>query len=515
MSATRRPTPGAPAATSPAGPSGAPSGGPSAPFRARLSFTHTVGGRGAGGAPAGRRTPPGPPPPRARAPLPPPAAWDPPTFAEADEEEQERAPGRGDGSALVPLPTGAGGATGTSGAPGGSSPGPVRHPRVKPALARAWGDRQTVRFGVTPAHAVSLGPVDPATGLLIDRLDGTRSLEALRLAGPSMGLEPGRVDGVVRRLTAAGLIEDGPAGPAPGAREDTGPARAAALTEARLAPDLATLSLLRREPGGADRAMAARAEARVLVRGAGRVGALIAAALAGAGVGAVEVMDGGRVEEQDLAPGGFGVEDLGRSRAEAGAALVRAASPRRPARATGGRRSGPALVVIAPRDGLGAWAPDPSAADWVATGTPHLYAGVLEATGLVGPLVLPGATGCAGCVELARREADPSWARMVAQWRTAHRRRPVGACDLTVATLVAGQAAAHALAFVDGEVPGAAGARWEVWPPTLRGRWVDVPGHPDCACGAGRSRGPSAPDRAAARPEVGAGAEPGRGESDA
>ncbi|GAA3085320.1 hypothetical protein GCM10020254_32120 [Streptomyces goshikiensis] len=74
------------------------------------------------------------------------------------------------------------------------------YPKVKPALARAWRDLQTVQFGVTPAHAVVLGPVDTATGSLIDRIDGTRGMELLRKEAAGMGLPEGQVAELVRRL---------------------------------------------------------------------------------------------------------------------------------------------------------------------------------------------------------------------------------------------------------------------------------------------------------------------------
>ncbi|KIF01073.1 thiamine biosynthesis protein ThiF, partial [Streptomyces sp. RSD-27] len=72
----------------------------------------------------------------------------------------------------------------------------------------------------------------------------------------------------------------------------------------RLGPDLGSLSLVHPEPGGDRRGVAARRAIRVRVRGSGRVGALIAAVLAGAGGGRVEGLDGGRVEAADVAPGG-------------------------------------------------------------------------------------------------------------------------------------------------------------------------------------------------------------------
>ncbi|MEU8942282.1 ThiF family adenylyltransferase [Streptomyces goshikiensis] len=356
------------------------------------------------------------------------------------------------------------------------------YPKVKPALARAWRDLQTVQFGVTPAHAVVLGPVDTATGSLIDRIDGTRGMELLRKEAAGMGLPEGQVAELVRRLAGAGLLDDATAG---GPRAQEVRRRPEALE--RLGPDLASLSLVRRQPGGDLRGIAARRAIRVQVRGSGRVGALIAAVLAGAGVGRVDVMDGGRVEAADVAPGGLGPGCVGRPRAEAAGALVRESAPGRAPRAAEaeGPEPGLALVVVAPRDGLQAWAPDPGgAADWIASGTPHLYAGVLEGTGVVGPLVLPGATACAGCMERDRVDRDPAWPRMLVQWRSAHRRRAAAACDLGLSTAVAGLAAAHALSFLDGELPASTATRWEAALPALHWDSSPVRPHRDCPCAA-------------------------------
>ncbi|MFI6001888.1 ThiF family adenylyltransferase [Streptomyces sp. NPDC051366] len=352
------------------------------------------------------------------------------------------------------------------------------YPKVKPALARAWRDLQTVQFGVTPAHAVVLGPVDTATGSLLDRIDGTRGMELLRAEAAAVGLPEGQVDALVRRLAAAGLLDDATAG---GPRAQA--VRKRPETLERLGPDVGSLSLVHRDPGGDLRGVAARRAIRVQVRGSGRVGGVIAGVLAGAGVGRVEVLDGGRVEAADVAPGGLGPGSIGRLRAEAAAGLVRASAPGRAPRTAEheGPEPGVSLVVVAPRDGLQAWAPDPGlAADWIATGTPHLYAGVLEGTGLVGPLVLPGATACAGCMERDRVEADPAWPRMLVQWRSAHRRRTTAACDLGLATAVAGLAAAHALSFLDGGLPASTASRWEAALPGLH--WEQTPLHPHAAC---------------------------------
>ncbi|MGW4028039.1 ThiF family adenylyltransferase [Streptomyces sp. NPDC004838] len=368
------------------------------------------------------------------------------------------------------------------------------HPMVKPALRRAWRDRQTIQFGVTPAHAVAVGPVDTATGALLERLDGTRGLPLLREEARAMRMPDGRADALVNRLTAAGLLDDPEAG---GPAADALRKRTAALD--RLRPELASLSVVHPEPGGGMRRLAARRAMRVQIRGAGRVGATVAALLSASGVGRVEVLDGGCAEPWDVSPGGLPTEAVGERRDAAARQLVGRSAPLRPPRSAGGGvpessaggTPGLSLVVVCPRDGLAAYAPDPaSAEDWIATGTPHLYAGVVEATGLVGPLVLPGGTACAGCVERGRTGRDPGWPRLLAQWRSGGRRGAVPACDIALATAVAGMAAAHALSFLDGELPMSAGARWEVSLPLLDWRSERIAPHPDCSCGApGKSEG--------------------------
>ncbi|WP_128434525.1 TOMM precursor leader peptide-binding protein [Streptomyces cyaneus] len=357
---------------------------------------------------------------------------------------------------------------------------------MKPALRRGWRDLNTVQFGMTPAHALTLGPMDTATGSFLDLLNGTRGLELLREEGRRMDLPDGHVEGLVRRLARAGLLDDTKGG---GPAADTLRRKKEVLD--RLRPDLASLSLTTSEPGEAIDRLAARRSLRVQVRGAGRVGAVVASLLSGAGVGEVDVRDVGRVEPWDVAPGGLSAEAVGDRRDEAARRAARRSAPDRPPRrgpkaAPGEGGAGHSLVIIAPRDDVAVHAPSPSAAEpLIASGTPHLYVGVVEGTGVVGPLVLPGETGCAGCLNEGRADRDPAWPRLVAQWRSGSgRTREVRPCDLALATTVAGLAAAHALAFLDGRIPSSAGARWEVSLPGLSWHARPVWAHPACPCGA-------------------------------
>ncbi|MGW5660328.1 ThiF family adenylyltransferase [Streptomyces sp. NPDC003758] len=361
------------------------------------------------------------------------------------------------------------------------------HPMVKPALRRGWRDLNTVQFGMAPAHAMVLGPVDTATGSFLTLLDGTRGLPLLREEARRMGLPDGHVDALVGNLSGAGLLDDATGG---GPQADTLRGKATVLD--RLRADLASLSLVTRSPGEAARRLAARRSLRVQVRGAGRVGVLLASLLAGAGVGEIDVRDTGCVEPWDVAPGGLPADAIGERREEAARRAVRAAAPDRPPRrAHAARRSlhddpdpGFSLVILAPRDGVEVHAPDPlSAEPLIASGTPHLYAGVAEGTGIVGPFVLPGETSCAGCLDRGRGDRDETWPRLVAQWRSG-RPPQVQACDLALATAVAGVAAGHALAFLDGSEPASSGARWEASVPRFDWHARPVWAHPACGCGA-------------------------------
>ena len=354
------------------------------------------------------------------------------------------------------------------------------HPMVKPALRRSWRERESLQIGVDPAHAVRLDGVDRTTAEFLDLLDGTRGLDLVRSEAAALGLPQRRVDRLLGLLAEGGVLDD-----AESAGELGGLAESA---RERLRPDLSSLSVVHRGPGVAAARMAARGGQTVLVHGAGRVGATLAAVLAAAGVGWVNVVDAGRTEPWDLAPGGAAAADLGRQRAAAASAAVRRAVPDSGVPAPAGRvgalhpGSDANLVLVARRDGLSAFAPDPAEAEpWMHAGLPHLYAGVAEATGIVGPLVLPGQSACARCLALHRADTDPAWPRMLAQLRSG-RAVPVPPCDTALAITVAGLAAVHALMFLDGGRPASLGGRLEVSLTDTSMTAHPISPHPECGC---------------------------------
>jgi hypothetical protein len=227
------------------------------------------------------------------------------------------------------------------------------------------------------------------------------------------------------------------------------------------------LQLLR--PQAALETAGRRRAARVVVAGAGRVGAPLAALLAAAGIGSLDVVDDGVVRPEDCGVGGHPLAAVGRRRGESARAHVAAVAP--------SVRTGPLvlpdLVVLAPAAG------DPTPEGPV--GVPHLLAEVREGTGVVGPLVRPGMSACLRCLDLARTDRDPGWPALAAQLSMPA--AGVAPCDAALALGVAAQAAHQVLAFLDGaSVPAALGGTLELVLPDWRWRRRSWQLHPACGC---------------------------------
>jgi len=336
-------------------------------------------------------------------------------------------------------------------------------PVLTPSVRRLWRDRETLQLG-RGSRATVLAGIDPGTRAALAMLDGTRDRAQLLAAARKAGCHPDRTEALLGLLDEAGVLEDAAADRsvlqplAPAERE-------------RLTPDLGSLALIRGDSGLA--AARHRRSARVLVLGGGRVGAPLAAMLAAAGVGAVDVLDDGTTRPQDAGIGGLDLDDVGRSRGEAARERLRRAAP-----STAPEPAGrPHLVVLAPGR------PDQLEAqlEIVPDGVPHLLAEVRDTVGVVGPLVLPGRTTCLRCTELTRTDLDPDWPALAAQLATSTRHRD--ACDGPLAVMVAAQAALQVLLLVDGTAdPASVGGTLELTLPDWRWRRRSWPLHPACGC---------------------------------
>jgi hypothetical protein len=325
--------------------------------------------------------------------------------------------------------------------------------------------------GVDSADGVLVSPAGPGMAALLRGLDGRRAQRAVVSDAAGDGLDPAAVAMVLDGLRAAGLLVDLEAADLLAA--DAGPA-----ASARTAAEIPAV----RSPAGSA-GWRARRGAVVVVEGATRVGTPLAAMLAASGVGRVSVADAGLVTAGDAVVGGLTAADEGRPRSLAAADAVRRASPLTDLRPLP-PGAAPDLVVLARP-----WAAsDPLVAGIHRSGVPHLVAAVRGQTGVVGPLVVPGRTGCLRCGDLHRRDADPRWPRLAAQL-TASEPPPSGAtvtCLLTAAT-----AALQVLAYLDGAgAPVVVDATLELGPPDLRPLLRRWPAHPACGCGAAAERAP-------------------------
>jgi hypothetical protein len=362
------------------------------------------------------------------------------------------------------------------------------HPLLPAAVPLLRGEGSVLRVGgVDTGNGVQVGRADAALAALLRGLDGRRSHRAVLADAAAAGLDPLLVTHVLEVLRGAGLVVDLDAADLLAA--DGGPAAAH-----RTAAELPAAT-----SAGASGWRTRRVTA-VVIEGATRVGAPLAAILAASGVGRVSVRDTGTVSAGDAVVGGLDAADEGRPRSLAAADAVRRASPLADLRPL--PDGSPADLVVLTRP----WAAsDPLVRDVHRAGVPHLVATVRGDTGVVGPLVVPGETGCLRCGDLHRRDADPTWPRLAAQL-TGSEPPPSGAtvtCLMTAAT-----AAVQVLAFIDGAAaPATVDATIELRPPDLAPRLRPWPAHPGCGCRT--TSGASVPVSAATLPGHPEGSPPG------
>ncbi|MEI6363775.1 MAG: TOMM precursor leader peptide-binding protein [Actinomycetes bacterium] len=111
---------------------------------------------------------------------------------------------------------------------------------------------------------------------------------------------------------------------------------------------------------------------------------------------------------------------------------------------------------------------------------PHLHVGVRGDRGIVGPMVVPGVTGCLRCAHLHRRDRDRAWSLLAVQWSQAG----ASTADPLVVILAAAHAAQLVRTWVDEPRDP---QRWadlavELRLSWLQGQVVSRPPHPLCGC---------------------------------
>jgi hypothetical protein len=212
----------------------------------------------------------------------------------------------------------------------------------------------------------------------------------------------------------------------------------------------------------------------------------------------VVVSDTGLARAADAVVGGLTSADEGRPRSMAAADAIRRASPLTDLRPLPAGVAPDLAVLTRP------WAASDPVTGQLFAGGAHLVATVRGETGVVGPLVVPGATSCLRCADLHRRDADDRWPVLAAQLVAAE--APPSGSTL-VCLLTALLAAGQVLAYLDDEAaPLTLDATVELRPPDLLPRMRRWPAHPSCRCGAAavdHDRGADAAPPGAKAPEQG------------
>jgi bacteriocin biosynthesis cyclodehydratase domain-containing protein len=285
----------------------------------------------------------------------------------------------------------------------------------------------------TGAEDIRIESPDHGERELLAALDGSH-----RLASLEARFGAGEVADTIARLEEFGLLEDA-------GEEEELPAR----TRERFDRQMRYLSDIT-TPGGPSptRCQKRLAESTVAVFGAGGLGGPISLALATIGVGELRILDGDRVELSNLNRQiQFTEAEIGLLKAECLAARLRSFSTE--------TRVVPVAERIEGQERLAEWIDGADllvdAADWpahlvehwcnracFAAGIPYIAMSHQPPIARVGPLYVPGLTGCYACQEAAWRRQYPLFDAVV----ESRRGRPspgatLGPPCLTTAGLVA------------------------------------------------------------------------------
>lgn len=380
----------------------------------------------------------------------------------------------------------------------GASDPRIDRPRIRAGIPVFWRSSRAIQVGVDPARAVIIEGTDHRIGTMVTQLDGSRTTDDVVAHAQAAGINEVDVLRVFAALETNGALTHT-------GSDDELHAHMADDERCRLAPDLLAGSLAAGAPEPLEQ-LRRREDARVEVRGTGRLGTAITMHLLASGVGSVLVREVGDqasllTTAYDLTTSGPTRDQLGLNRIESIAhAATRFLTPgkqedatrkskRRRTRAdreASARR--PDLVVHA-YDGLGDFpVTDPSWSDeLMSEGLAHLGTAIAGPVASIGPLVVPYASACARCVELRRVDFDPAWSRVIAAMSHPGKRLRITGpwVNSVLASATAAIAAQQVLEYLDGfATTGIA-----TWDALLL---VRLPGpslsriattrHPDCGC---------------------------------
>lgn len=333
-------------------------------------------------------------------------------------------------------------------------------PRLRQGLVALRRDRTTWQIGLDPARAALVRGVDAALAAGLRALDRAHYPDA----------DPAQAARLEPRLLAQ-LLAHGLLAPQPAAR----PVRERHVRRrAQRRGDNALAELC-----GLSDPVTRRQRACVAVSGTGPVAALVALGLAHAGVHTVALLGRRRpLDLTDLVPGGPGPRDVGTPWVDSVAASLRALGS---ATTLVEARRPDVVVLTEVADADLPWCDPDHGERWLRSGVPHLAA-TAAGSGDVGPVVVPGRTGCLHCRDLARADADAAWPALVAGLRDLPAADVPVALGAPLTAVTAALAVARAVAYVDGATD----------PVPERGLLLDATGivvghyplvaHPRCGC---------------------------------
>ncbi len=328
------------------------------------------------------------------------------------------------------------------------------YPVLLPGLDLLERGNGEIQIGLDPAHAVVIAGLADGVVAAIRGLDGKRDIDDILLAQSEHHEE---LRELMTELTAYGLVtEAGQPQRHPAPKAETG------LWSLRARHHQAALKTRRKHSA-------------VAVQGDGRLAVAVAALLANAGIGHIEIRASGTVTEHDLGSG-YTEAEIGMSRREAVAQVIRRTSPLTSTTRLYADRQ-PELVLL-----TDAVVPAPEVVDeLVQEGISHLPVRVRDGIGIVGPLVVPGRSSCLRCADLFRAGLDNGWPRVASQLAGRVQRPDLGAVQ-ACASLAAAQALR--LLSPSDEAPPTWNATLEIdfFDGAVHHR--DWPPHPGCGCGA-------------------------------
>ena len=338
-------------------------------------------------------------------------------------------------------------------------------PALRPGLLPLWRDSDTIQIGVDPRRAVAISGVRAAADV-IRMLDGSRDRDQLVAEASRRGVPPGVTERILGLLAAAGAVVDFPAD-----MLRTVPPE----LRSQLMPVLTAASVAAQDSDGGASLLARRSSCTVQVCGGGPVAPLIADLLTRSGLAAASP-DDSVLDHSPLGGPVRGGTALG-GPVLGGSVLGGSALGSRGSAGGVPRASQADLLVL-----VGRQLPAQSA-QLLRLRQPYLAVYADEAIGVVGPLVRPGRTACLRCIDLTKAEGDTAWPLILAQ--LSDRGAAVPSCDAVLASSVAAQAAAQAVAFADRSqlAEATVNATLELVLPSWQWRRRSWQPHPACACG--------------------------------